>query len=626
MLNRRHRVAINAVATALLVVGACVAAAPASAASAAWNPKQVATIGGSASGHAQLYGWGAATMKDGSVIIGDYWNHRVVQYKSDGTFVGVLFNLAPVPTVYSAPYGLAVDTSGGTYDGDIYVGFECCAVERWFLSGAGHYVRSAPRLTGPGMKYPSRVAVGNTGTVYVSDMIADKIFVYDTAAVASGRPSAQWGAPGSGPQQFSQPRGIALDSSTPQRLYVADTNNRRVAVVDTSTGLFVNTFNIGIGLDVRGLAIDRTAGIVYLVDDSSGTVHRYDLNGNPMSDLGGPWVNDGRNCCAPPGLFANGGREATVDGLGNLWVGDMPDFRVQVWSRAGAFVGAFPNPAPANCDQSNATSACPLNGGFNGPHGVAVEPTGSVVVTDTYNFRLETFNSAGTWQSSQGMRGSSRYGLDYPMGIVVNPSDGSVVVADAYNNAVKKYDAAGSWVWTYVGVGSKGLKRPEGVALGPNGTIYVADLLHKQIAILHDGGTSASWNSAISCACLTHPSGVAVDAVTGHAFAADNTTVIEFDQTGAFVRTIGGAGSGSPLQSPFDVVLDGTNLYVTDAKANAVKIYREADGVFQTSFGSKGAGAGQLNMPLGLVLNSAGHLFVADSANDRITEWCVQGC
>src|ERR1700730_3842207 len=126
MLNRRHRVAINAVATALLVVGACLAAAPASAASATLNPKQVATIGGSASGHAQLYGWGAATMKDGSVIIGDYWNHRVVQYRSDGTFVGVLFTLAPVPTVYSAPYGLAVDTSGGTYDGDIYVGFECC--------------------------------------------------------------------------------------------------------------------------------------------------------------------------------------------------------------------------------------------------------------------------------------------------------------------------------------------------------------------------------------------------------------------------------------------------------------------------------------------------------------------
>src|ERR1700694_3856713 len=35
-------------------------------------------IGGPA--FAGLYGWGAATLKDGSVLIGDYWNFRIQHY------------------------------------------------------------------------------------------------------------------------------------------------------------------------------------------------------------------------------------------------------------------------------------------------------------------------------------------------------------------------------------------------------------------------------------------------------------------------------------------------------------------------------------------------------------------
>src|SRR3712207_2267510 len=37
------------------------------------------------SGHAGLYGWGAATMCDGDVLIGDYWNFRVLRFNADGS-------------------------------------------------------------------------------------------------------------------------------------------------------------------------------------------------------------------------------------------------------------------------------------------------------------------------------------------------------------------------------------------------------------------------------------------------------------------------------------------------------------------------------------------------------------
>src|SRR5579872_477795 len=43
----------------------------------------ITTIGGSAT--AQIYAWGTATMPDGSILVGDYWNLRVVHYNANGT-------------------------------------------------------------------------------------------------------------------------------------------------------------------------------------------------------------------------------------------------------------------------------------------------------------------------------------------------------------------------------------------------------------------------------------------------------------------------------------------------------------------------------------------------------------
>ena len=57
-------------------------------AGAATTVTPVRIIGGS--GHAGLYGWGAATLNDGSVLIGDYWNFRIQHYAKDGTFLGTL--------------------------------------------------------------------------------------------------------------------------------------------------------------------------------------------------------------------------------------------------------------------------------------------------------------------------------------------------------------------------------------------------------------------------------------------------------------------------------------------------------------------------------------------------------
>ncbi len=502
------------------------------------------------SGHAQLYGWGAATMPDGSVIIGDYWNHRVVHYATDGTFLGALFNDPAVPTVYSAPYGLAVDPNSSS----VYVGFQCCGVEKWTRNRLGRYIRSSVRLTAPGFSYPSRVAVDRLGNLYVSDMNANRIFVFNAAGVFQ----FSWGSLGPGPTQLNQPRGIGLDQSTPQHLYIADSNNKRVDVIDTSNGNFLPSFGTGhLVNDLRGLAVDGVNGLVYVVDDAANTTHKFDLGGTWIQDIGSGWVTNGRTCCAPNGKFSDGGREATVGGSGQLWVGDMPNFRVQVFDSAGNFVRTAPG-----------TASPPPNGAFNGPRGVGVDPAGNMLVADTYNFRVQKFDSTGAFLWAQGIRGRDQYALNYPMGIAVDPADSSYVLADSYDNAIKKFAANGDIVWTYTGKANQALNHPQGVALGAGGAIYVADTLNGRIVVLSQSGVTPKFVGAIGCRgtqtqCLRQPSGVQVDPTGGDLYIVDwmNGTLLDYRPAGVRVRTIPSRGTWrGKQQAPLDRAVDATAI------------------------------------------------------------------
>jgi tripartite motif-containing protein 71 len=627
MLQHRLRSAALVLAATLLGAAGTAAVAPQALAGPAVNPTPLSTLPTPfVSGHAGLYGWGAATMPDGSVIVGDYWNHRVIHYDVNGNPIGTgvagcevpgcLFALAATPAVYSAPYGLAVDPTTKA----IYVGFECCAVEKFTLSKKGVYQKPS-RILYSGFKYPSRVAVGKDGTLYVADMTVDKIFVFSS----TGTFEKSWGSLGSGANQFNGPTGMALDQSTPQNLYVADPGNNRIDVINTSTGAFGTSFGSKstLGANLRGLAIDATNGFLYVVDDSSGTIHQFSIpSGTYVKDIGAPWTlaqgNNGKTCCAPNGEFANGGREATVDGSGHLWVGDMPDYRVQVFDSSGNFLLS-----------ESGSPVGPPAGGFDGPHGVAIDPTtGNLIITDTFNFRVQEFTTAGALQLVQGIRDdvSTPYGLNYPMGVAVE-SDGSFLISDSYNQAIRKYDSSGNFVTTYTGTGTKGLNHAEGIALGAGGIIYVADYLKKRVVELQDSGTKITYIKTFGSG-LKAPSGIAVDPTTGNVFVSDfsGPDVVEFNSAGTELMTIGGPGTSQPLQNPADIVLDGNYLYVSDSKANKVLVFDEATGALITSFGALGSGAGQFSVPIGLALNGAGDLYIADSGNDRISEWCVTGC
>jgi len=154
-----------------------------------------------------------------------------------------------------------------------------------------------------------------------------------------------------------------------------------------------------------------------------------------------------------------------------------------------------------------------------------------------------------------------------------------------------------------------------------------------------DGGkaTAAQLNS---------PAGVAIDMV-GNVFVADtaNQRIRRIDAaTGVITTVAGGAKDGAPgfggdggkataaqLNSPAGVAIDRAgNGFVADTANQRIRRIDAATGVITTvAGGAKDGAAGfagdggratraQLNNPTGVVVDSAGNVFVADSANQRI--------
>lgn len=543
-------------------------------------------IGGS--GHAGLYGWGAATMPDGSVLLSDYWNYRIVHYAKDGTPLGTI--VAPAGT-HEDPYGVAVDpTNGDIYFGDVD---GARTVDKHAADGS-FLLQFGAKGTGPNrFLYPSRPAVASDRTVYVADS--------DDATVSAHTPLGVELFSVRGSPALSQPRSLAVDAT--DRLYVADAGLRRIQVFDRNLNL-LSSFGGGLLLgDLRGIAVDKTRGWVYVVDAAAARVYKFTTAGQLLLSFGSEGTG--------PGQFSGGGRDITVDGDGNLWVGDMPNFRAQKFSPTGQFLRAVPDPAQP-----------PPPGGFNEPRAVGVDAQNNVFVADTQNWRIQKFDSAGQFALQWGSRGSRGTGtakFNYPKGLAVDRTTGAVYVCDTDNGQIKKYANDGTFLWQV-----NAAKGSLGADVAPDGTLYVVDTLGAKILKLDPAtgarratiGSRGGGNGQFQS-----PSGVAVD-TDGSIWVTDTTRDIvqHLTATGAYLGKLASPGLGdNRLQIGWDVEVHGDYVFVSDAETDKIKVWTKA-GVFVTAFGGTGTELGRFQEPKGMDLTADGRLFVVEEAGERVQE------
>ncbi|MET7391151.1 hypothetical protein ABZS92_40345 [Streptomyces sp. NPDC005444] len=142
------------------------------------------------------------------------------------------------------------------------------------------------------------------------------------------------------------------------------------------------------------------------------------------------------------------------------------------------------------------------------PHGVAVGADGTVYVTDAFNHNLRRITMDGTITTLAGT-GQQGYGGDdgpahlatlrSPYGVAVG-ADGTVYVADTFNHRIRCISGNGT-ITTLAGTGRPGfggdggpahlatLHAPHGVAVGADGTVYVTDTLNYRIRCISGNGT-----------------------------------------------------------------------------------------------------------------------------------------
>jgi uncharacterized protein (TIGR03437 family) len=234
--------------------------------------------------------------------------------------------------------------------------------------------------------------------------------------------------------------------------------------------------------------------------------------------------------------------------------------------------------------------------------------------------------------------------LNYPCGLAVD-SAGNLYIADGFNNRIRKI--SNGIITTVVGNGTQGfsgdngpatgaqLSHPYGVAVDSAGNLYIADSLNNRIRKISNGiittvagnGTQgfSGDNGLATGAQLYRPNGVAVDSA-GNLYIADFGNDCIRKVTNGVITTVVGRGAGAQLNSPTAVAVDSAGkLYIDDFGNN--RILKVSNGIITTvagngTYGFSGdngpAASAQLNQNLGVAVDSAGNLYIADSANSRL--------
>jgi hypothetical protein len=255
---------------------------------------------------------------------------------------------------FNAPYDVAVGTTGTVYVTDTgnhrIQAFTQDGVflRKWGSSGAGAGFFS----------FPKGVAAGTNEEIYVADTGNHRIQVFD----ANGGYLRAWGNSGTGNGQFNSPQGIGLGPDGD--VYVADSDNHRIQVF-LSNGTFLRKWGTYGSFDgqfssPRGVAV-ASDGSVFVVDYANDRIQVFDSGGTFF----GKWTTGSGN---PPTADAPGGIAIGADGL--VYVGShdwyIVQINVQVFEPNGTLLREWGGcRSPYGLDVSRAGTLYVLNGSDN---------------------------------------------------------------------------------------------------------------------------------------------------------------------------------------------------------------------------------------------------------------------